>query len=300
MPKPESTAWTVRPPWPDEAVRLGKHFNVWTPLASARALGRWVIEAGEPERIVGVAILTETSPAPKPGAPTVPELRLAWEVRAAWQDRPAAEALLDAALTAARQSTVPRLVMTVVPDKALAALALRKGFEELSREEVWEVPVGAALVNLEDRGSQIIALTPLPISPIGQANLERVKKICAATTLLTPERVVPCRPGVAGGFDPGLSFFAGDPDQPAAVLLGREQLGKAYLEVLARNPDVKDLPLAGVLGLLRAFFRAAAALGMDQVSCAVRPDSLPGLVPVARRSGGKRQEAIAVVARVNP
>ena len=122
-----------------------------------------------------------------------------------------------------------------------------------------------------------------------------MKRICADARLLTAERVLPVGPGVQGGFTPSLSFFIGEADDPVAVLLGREQAGIAYLEVLARSSKTTKASASGVIALLRAFFRAVHDLKLDEVTCAVRPGENPGLVRLARRSEAERLEAVAVL-----
>lgn len=89
------------------------------------------------------------------------------------------------------------------------------------------IPAATALGQLEERGGPLLVRSPVTVWPLGQASLERVRQICAAANLLMPDRVAASQPGIAGGFDPGLSFFAGDPANPVALLLAREHLGKA-------------------------------------------------------------------------
>ena len=294
MPKPNEE-WQVRTPWPDETVRLEHHFKVATKIGPERRSWRWVIEVVAPARIVGLAVLRETDATAKASAPTYPELHLAWDVRPAWREHAAAEALLEAALAQARSSKAKQVTTTLPADESLARLAMQKGFAELSRQEVWGIPVAAALDQLEGRGSKVLEHFPVYVATLDHAPLDKVMKICSATNLLTPDQVRPSSPGVAGGFDPGLSFGAGHPANPAAILLGREQFGAAYLEILARNPEATDLHFTGMLALLRAFFRAAAARGLEQATCAVRSGNNVGLVPLARRAGGQRQESAAML-----
>ncbi len=294
MPRPNEE-WQVRTPWPDETVRLERHFKVATGTAPERRAWHQVIAASSPARIVGLAVLRETDSPAKADAPTHPELHLAWDVRPAWREHPAAAALLEAALTQARLSRARQVTTTLPADEALARLALQKGFAELSRQEVWGIPVAAALAQLEGRGGKVLAHLPVEVFSLDQAPLDQVRKICSTTNLLAPDQVRPSSPGVAGGFDPELSFGAGHPAKPDAILLGREQFGTAYLEILARNPEAMDLHFTGMLALLRAFFRAASALGLEQATCAVRSGNNVGLVPFARRAGGQRQESVAML-----
>ncbi|MDB6173544.1 MAG: hypothetical protein JWL59_2855 [Chthoniobacteraceae bacterium] len=278
-----SVNWMVRPPWPDETYRLAHHFTV----QFAEERGNWhrVIEAADPQRIVGFAALQELN---RPA-----ELRLLWEIRLEWQAHAATEALLDLALKQARDMGARTVVTNAVPEATLAQLAVQRGFKEISRQEVWSIPVAPTLSLLEERGGPLLARSPVVVSPLVQSNLEQVRKICANAHLLTPESVRPRTPGIPAGFDPGLSFCAGDLANPGIVLLAREHFGKAYLEVIARNPEAVDFPHTGVIALMRAFYRAVAELGLEEVTCAITSGNNFGLVPLTRRAGARCTEAVA-------
>jgi hypothetical protein len=293
MPGPNEK-WQVRTPWPDEMVRLARHFKIDPRVDLKRCSWLWVIEVTAPERIVGLAVLHERHPLGESTATTNPEVHLTWDVRSAWQEHTASETLLDTALKQAGLSTAQRVITTLPADGILSKLAMQRGFTEHSRQEVWRIPVAAALAHLNDRGSKVLAHIPVDVSPIHRTPLDQIRKICSETKLLLPHQVRPSAPGVSGGFDPQLSFSAGDPANPDAILLGREQSGTAYLEVLARNQETPNMHFTGVIALLRAFFQATAALGLDEATCAVRSGSNFGLVPLARRAGGQRQESAAL------
>lgn len=181
----------------------------------------------------------------------------------------------------------------VAADGPLFASAQRMGFVEQSRQEALSVSVALALEQLEDIGTRVIEREPVVVSPVMQADLARVKALCSQTGLLPAERVHPLTPGMPGGFDPNLSFFVGETNEPVAVLLGREQAGVAYLEVLASDPAVRRASASGVVALMRAFFRAARALELGEVTCVVRPGSNPGLMALIRRTGSTSKEAVA-------
>ena len=290
MSSPHQETWRVREPWLDEAPRLARHFQVEARRGQARRLGALVIEAGDPERLVGLANWGEVR---QPPAQRV--FWMEWEVRPLWRDHAAAEALLDATIARVRDAGGDELTMRVAADGVLHALARRRGFVERSRQEALNVPVAVALAQLEDRGGRIIEREPVVVFPLMQANLAQVKCLCAETQLLPAERVHPVGPGMSGGFEPALSFFIGEPDEPAAVLLGREQAGVAYLEVLASDPKARRSSASGVLALMRAFFRSVHALKLEEVTCAVRPESSPGLIGLIRRAGATRRDAVAVL-----
>ncbi len=97
------------------------------------------------------------------------------------------------------------------------------------------------------------------------------------------------------GFDSGLSFFTGEAGDPSAVLLAREYLGSAYLEALANHAQADDVPPTTVIALLRAFFRAVADLGLENVTCAVRSGTNLGMMRLARRCGAVLIESMTTL-----
>ena len=285
--------WSVRAPWDDELIRLERNFMVSMKNDPSRRAWRRVIEAVDPERIVGYACCQETMVEKNTNHALDESVRLIWDIRPAWRTSVAAEELLDEALAYAKESGCVRVFTCVVPGETLEELVRCRGFEEVSREEVWDIPVLVALAELEKRGGVMLAHTPVSVLPLEEVNIERVRRICGVTHLLTPERVVPVVPGLNHGFAPGLSFAVGEPEDPAAVLLGREYIGRGYLEVLARNPDAGNVSSAGVAALLIAFFRAVSALGLERVACVVKPGNISAMESLVRRVGGKRLEAVA-------
>ena len=82
MPGPNEK-WQVRTPWPDELVRLARHFKIEPRVDLKRCSWLWVIEVTAPERIVGLAVLHEST------ATTNQEAHLTWDVRSAWQEHTA-------------------------------------------------------------------------------------------------------------------------------------------------------------------------------------------------------------------
>lgn len=280
--------WIVRAPLPDEYGRLSRHFPV------TRGHASWVIVAEAPYRIVGGAALQEMALNAKAGEPLKRGLRLECDIRPAWLNHAAGAALVDEALRDERAARGDFIEMRVTSE-ALRRLAEQKGFTKVSGQEVWRIPVGAMLALLESRGGRMLERMPVSVRALGLANVERVKKICAAASLLTPERVSPNRTGVVTGFDPGLSFFAGPADDPSAVLLAREYLGSAYLEALANNSQLAEVPATTVIALLRAFFRAVAELGLEHVTCAVRAGTNQGMMRLAQRCGATVIESMTTL-----
>jgi hypothetical protein len=285
-------SWTIRAPWPDEEERLRRHFlTAAGGSPTSRSEWRRVIVAGEIERLVGLAELHRANP--EAGGKNDRALALFCEVRAAWASRPATDALIQEALAQARARQAGEVVAAVPADGALDERLRVAGFVHVGLKERWRVPVPEALAKLEARGASMLAHAPVAVAPIDHTDLERVREICTATGLLSAERVFPVGDGgEAGGFDRGLSFFAGDPARPDAVLLARERAGAVYLEVLARHPRSRTDMRTSVVALLRALFQAARRHERDDVYCEMTPSETPGLVALVRRVGGVRIAAL--------
>jgi hypothetical protein len=286
--------WKVRPPWPDELLRLERNFQIpGLQIGAGVPVRRWVIEASEPERIVGMAALKETlEPSPEDGL-KASVLRFAWEVRPSWGNHPAAAAILETVLSEAKEAAASAVVTSAENDGWIENALLARGFREASRKQIWNINVQRAMGSLLGKFSRMLLRMPVQITNIDVSNLEPIRKICAHYKLLSPELVVPASPQARNGFDPRLSFVAGDPANPLAILMGRESKGKAYLEILARNAEHPNETPTASLGLLREFFLAAQKIGYDEVSCLFLFEQDSGIVSLIRRFGATRQESVS-------
>ena len=163
------------------------------------------------------------------------------------------------------------------------------------RKEIGILQVGAVLARSRQRFGRSLAATPIEIFPIGRANFDKVKQICGELRLLTPDRVRHAAPGFSVGFQPELSFFAGAPENPALILLGREHLGMVYLEILARNPEVRHFPRLGIMALLIKFWETMGERGLNDMFYQVTEATKAGLGPLLHRLGGKPTQFAATL-----
>jgi N-acetylglutamate synthase-like GNAT family acetyltransferase len=289
-----NTTWKVRPPWPDELLRLERNLQIPSlQIGAGVPVRRWVIEASEPERIVGMAALKETEERPGDVTQKMGVLRFAWEVRPSWCNHPAADALLEKVLNEADEAAAKAVIVVAENDGWIEKILLARGFQEISRKQIWNIGVELALNQLLSKFSRMLLRMPVEISNVDVSNLEPIRKICAHYKLLTPEMVVPVSLQVPTGFDPRFSFVAGDPANPLVILMGRESKGTAYLEILARNAEHQNETPTASFGLLREFFLAAQKFGYEEVSCLFLFEQDSGIVSLMRRLGATRKEAVS-------
>jgi N-acetylglutamate synthase-like GNAT family acetyltransferase len=289
-----NTTWKVRPPWPDELPRLERNFQIPSLQIGAQVpVRRWVIEASEPERIVGMAALKKTEEQPDDVKQKTGVLRFAWEVRPSWFTHSAAEALLETVLNAANEIAAKAVITSAENDGWIEKILLARGFQEVSRKQIWNINVEMAMVPLMGKLSRMLLRSPVEVTNVDVTNLKPIRKICAHYKLLTPELVVPVSLQVPTGFDPRFSFVAGDPDNPLAILMGRESKGRAYLEILARNAEHQEESPTAIIGLLREFFLAAQRIGYKEVSCLFLFEQDSGILSLIRRFGAIREDSIS-------
>ena len=286
-------SWQVRPPWPDEVERL--------PPAVREAMGRrgtrrhWplVLVAGELERIVGAASLAERDPRAPAGRP---DARIDFVLLPAWRgaSEPVA-ALLAATVERAASLGLAPLEVQANLDTAAAAWLEAHGFARQREHEVWRVPFASNFAHRHAAIERALGRHPVAIRPLDETALPAVRAICAAHGLLTPERVVLARAN-ADGLDPRVSFVAGPPAAPTAILLARSAGRHIYLEVLARAPGG---PARGpeIGALLHVFFRAAMQLGAPEAICVLATAHAPDTVRLLARADAERLERFAVFCR---
>jgi hypothetical protein len=244
-------------------------------------------------RIVGLAALKETDERPDQVGQKTGVLRFAWEVRSSWYTNPSVEVLLETVINEANKSAANALIASAEIGGLDEKVLLGRGFKEVVRKQIWSIPVEVAMNKLLGKFSRMLLRAPVVISNVDVSNLEPVRKICVHYKLLSPELVVPVSLMIPTGFDPRFSFIAGDPTNPVAILMGRESKGKAYLEILARNPEHENESPAASLGLLREFFLAAQKVGYKEVSCLLLFEKDQGMVSLIRRLGATREEAVS-------
>lgn len=263
------------------------------PMASAPGrepcLGIWVVVAGEPQTIVGMAMLREADPSEMLHVPKEEGVLLEIEMEPAWDEGPAAEALLAAALTRARQTSARQVLFGSGKDH-LVKLAGRLGFAKAARKETHHGRAKEAVAWLKARYQKALARNPVEVRPIREAKLEAVQRLVAASRLLKVEQVQERGPGVSQGFDAAYSFFAGDADRPAALILGFEHQGRVRLHVRVRDAEARDFPRHGMIGLLIAFLDAVAAAGVEEVSFVTRSGAQADFGTLARRWGARSVE----------
>jgi hypothetical protein len=252
-----------------------------------------VIEASDPERIVGMAALREAENRLDGVKQIEGVLRFAWEVRPSWFNHPAVEALLESVVNESRESGAKGLIISAENEGFDEKILLGRGFEEVSRKQIWNIGVDLALDQLLAKFSRMLLRAPVEITHADVANLEPIRKICTHYKLLSPQSVVPLSLLAPTGFDPRLSFVAGSPSHPFAILLGREAKGKAYLDILARNAEYDHESPVASLGLLREFFLAAKKIGYEKSSCMLLFEQDSGIVSLLRRLGATREEAVS-------
>jgi hypothetical protein len=289
-----NTTWKVRPPWPDEMLRLNRNFQIPSlQIGGGVPVRRWVIEASKPERIVGMAVLKETEERQDAVGQKTGILRFAWEIRPSWSQHPAAEALLETVLNAANGAAATAVITSAENDGWMEKTLLAKGFLEVSRKQIWKIDVQSALVPLLGRLSRMLLRSPVEVTNVDVLNLEPIRKICAHYKLLTPELIFPTSLIAPSGFDPRLSFVAGDPANPLAIMMGRESKGTAYLEILARNTEHQNKTPTASIGLLLEFFLAAQKIGYKEVSCLFLFEQDSGILSLIRRFGATREESVS-------
>jgi hypothetical protein len=269
---------------------MSRHFLIEAPEArTTNALWRRVLVAGSEERVVGIAHLSAA--VDQPDASQISEhdtgsglrLHLGFEVRKAWRCGAAADALFDAAMGHALSLGAREITLVIDGDEEGAARARAHGFELVVRKEMRRVSVDGGLAWFEGRGARLVAGVGVAVAPLDQADPLRVKAICEATRLLAGDRVFRESLGRPGGYDSGLSFFAGTREAPVAVLLAREHGRGVYLEALARDPDSRDGVRGATLLLFRELLRAARSRGHTDFYGELTPARTPGLGQVTDR-----------------
>ena len=89
------------------------------------------------------------------------------------------------------------------------------------------------------------------------------------------------------GFDAAFSFFAGEAERPAALILGFEYEGRVRLHVRLRDAAAKDFPRHGMIALIIAFLEAVTAAGIEEVSFVTRSGGQADFATLARRWGSR-------------
>lgn len=277
--------WVVRPPWPDEEVRLKKYFNVDVSAGACGQVWKGIIHARKPERIVGVAALRETKFHNFPAINFNEGLLLEWEIRDGWLDKPAAESLLRLAMDQIKHKGEIPLV-TCATSTGMKELAQRLGFEKVMRREIGVMSSRRQFAVFQNRFGERLKAHPIQVWPINKASTVQLRAICERHSLLSPRFVQPVPPGGHTGFDSELSFLVGCPENPAIILLAREHLGEVYLEILARNPDVPDVPRLGIIALLMRFWETVGWKGLDKTFYQITAGMKAGLGPIIHRFSG--------------
>lgn len=282
------TDWVVRVPWPDEFRRIHEHFNLPVEMQSTRELWAWVLVTGEEERIVGVGWLGWIGTGGAKDDPLTTIGRYHFNIRARWVRREVVAAFHGAMIHRARGLGLNRVQTQMDPEHPLVGQIEGLGWKYSKLQELWRIPLQEAIQRRRPLVDRIARRYPVAVHPIDDRSIARVREICLATRLLSEQRVWrEIVPG-DGGFDPEMSFIAGDPERPVAVALARMVAHDAYLEVLARTPDAKTAAPAAPGVLLRAVAERAHEMGAQALYCAVEPDSNAPIRRLLERAGGRR------------
>ncbi|MET0262977.1 MAG: alkaline phosphatase family protein [Rariglobus sp.] len=275
-------SWSMRAPWPDEMFRIERYFS--PALRNTGVDKSWirVLTAGDEERLTGVAILTEveSESGERPGG------RIDLDIRDEWVGNDAGNALLSAVVKDAEAVGLQSLTLQARTGKRLDALLQQHGFIEVIRHEVWETKLADAIERHQAEFGRIIKRWPVQVVPFEPGYLETARRICESTGLLAREKVMLRSAEHPKGIEPAISFLAGPPDQPVALVLGSVTGARATIEVMARNPAVPVTSLAAVHALFLQFFEAAEALGCMEVDCSIRPEITPTIIELMKLWNG--------------
>lgn len=286
--------WQVRPPWPDETPRIEAHFAPALRHLRVSKCWIWVLTADTTERLAGVVVLNETRDAPHAAGEARRQGRVDLEMRDAWIDTPAGDALLTVVLRHAAAAGLTSLNLQARVGEEMDALLRRHGFAETIRHEVWTASLTDAIASQQAEYGRVLTRWPVQIGAFQAEQLEIARAICSGTGLLTPDKVVLKSLQHPRGIEPALSFVAGPPDEPVAVLLGRIDGAVADLEIVARNPASPTAAPAAVPALLLRFLLAAQDLGCLEVRCSMRPELTPTLITLMKKWRGRRQQQQAL------
>lgn len=282
------TAWTARPPWPDEMPRIEARFP-----RALRSTGKssrqwlWVLAVDATERLAGVIVLSELTGAPGETAGPGPHGRVDVDIREAWVDTPAGDALLAIAVRHATVLGMTSLHLQACVSEDMQALLGRHAFAEAIRHELWVVPVAEAIAHLRTEYDRILKRWPVPIEPFHAGHLEIAREICAGTGLLAADQVVLKSKRRPQGIDPALSFVAGPPGEPVAILLSGIAGSRSEVEILARNPLVLTASPTAIIALMLRHLLAAQNLGCLDVRCSLRPSVTPNLPALMEKGNGR-------------
>ncbi len=160
----------------------------------------------------------------------------------------------------------------------------------MARKESYRARAAEAAAWLKARYAKALARNPVEVRLIREAKLEAVQRLVASAKLLREEEVVEREPGASKGFEAAFSFFAGEADRPAALILGYEDQGRVRLHVRVRDTEARDFPRHGMIGLLIAFLEAVAAAGIEEISFITRSGAQADFGILARRWGARPVE----------
>ena len=290
------TSWQVRAPWPDEMDRLPDLLREPLARRGARRHWLWVLVTGELERIVAAVTLAERDPLRPDDRPSG---RIDHAFLPAWSPpTEAVAALLDATLAQSRDLGLASLEGQASLDTPAAAWFTAQGFETRRAQELWRVSLDLNFARRHAAVERALVRRPVLVRPLDDAALPAVRALCAARGLLPANRVFLAR-AHQPGLDPRLSFVAGPPEAPFAVLLARISHGHPYLEVLARAPGA---PTRGpeVGALLHAYFSAALRLGAQETRCLMAVTHAPETVRLLARAQAERLDRFAGFYRTLP
>jgi tetratricopeptide (TPR) repeat protein len=285
----DSSVWTVRPPWPDEIPRIQDHFGpALRGTHHATRYWTWVLMADSRERLTGVIVLSlDQSGDGLQG-------RIDLDLRDAWIDTSAGDALLSVVLRHAAGVGLVSLDLQTRVSEAMQALLQRKGFAEVIRHEIWTASVPDAMAAHEIEYGRILKRWPVPVEPFHPDQLDLARSICEGTGLLAPEKLWMKSMRHPQGIDPVISFVAGPPRQTVAILLSNINGSRAEVEIVARNPGERMAAPVAVPALLSKFLSTAQQLGCLEVGCSLRPGITPNLIALMTKWNGRCQQRQAI------
>jgi len=287
-PAGQAPVWSVRPPWPDEQPRILAQFAPALRYAhSAARQWIWVLVAEDPERLAGVVALSVVEDGAVAPATSG---RIDLDTREAWVNTPAGDALLSVVIRHAAALGLVSLDLQTRTNDATDTLLRRHGFAEVIRHEVWTVPIPGAIASLQTHYGRILKRWPLQIQPLRHEHVEIARQICERTGLLASDKVVLKSKTHPRGIDPAVSFVAGPPDQPVAILLASIDGTRVEVEIVARNPGVPTTAPAAVPALMLQFLLVAHELGFNEARCSLRPALTPNLASLMTTWSGRCEQ----------
>lgn len=159
---------SVRPPWPDERPRLKTFLQNFNPGEASEA-HLFVLQADNPERIVGAAALVVEAPATREDPNLSPYGRLSIKIRPRFVRNDAAKLLFADVLDRANELKLEQLSAEVSTGDSLTTSALAEaGFEHRKTEELWRLD----LPLLQRRLQRIARARPLPETWLARAPAE--------------------------------------------------------------------------------------------------------------------------------